>query len=166
MSVVYGVLMFNIVAEAPDGEQDDDIESLLDLAFGPGRFARSAYRLREGREAVAGLSFVCFGVGGELLGSIRYWGIRIGGVDALLLGPLAVHPRHQGEGIGLRLMQRSLEEADSLDHSGVLLVGDAPYYHRVGFEIVPPSRIIFPGPVDTQRVLWRGNDAPFGHVWF
>ena len=164
--VVYGVLMFNIVAESLGGEQDNDIESLLDLAFGPGRFARSAYRLREGREAVAGLSFVCFGDGGDLLGSIRYWGIRIGGVDALLLGPLAVHPEHQGEGIGLGLMQRSLEEADKMNRSGVLLVGDAPYYRRVGFEIVPPGRITFPGPVDAQRVLWRGNDAPLGRVWF
>ena len=158
--------MFSIVAESLGGEQDGDIESLLDLAFGPGRFARSAYRLRERREAVAGLSFVCFGDEGELLGSIRYWGIRIGGVDALLLGPLAVHPRHQGEGIGLGLMQRSLEEADKLNHSGVLLVGDAPYYRRVGFEIVPPGRITFPGPVDEQRVLWRGGDVPPGHVWF
>ena len=158
--------MFSIVAEAPGGEQDGDIESLLDLAFGPGRFARSAYRLREGREAVAGLSFVCFGDGGELLGSIRYWGIRIGEIDALLLGPLAVHPEHQGEGIGLGLMQRSLEEADKRDCSGVLLVGDAPYYRRVGFEIVPPGRITFPGPVDVQRVLWRGSDELHGRVWF
>ena len=158
--------MFSIVAETLGEEQDNDIEALLDMAFGPGRFARSAYRLREGREAVEDLSFVCFGDDGELLGSIRYWGIKVGETDALLLGPLAVHPGHQGEGIGLGLMQRSLDEADKLDYSGVLLVGDASYYRRVGFEIVPPGHIVFPGPVNMGRVLWRGGGVPAGRVWY
>ena len=159
--------MFAIVAEAAAGKQEDDIAALLDLTFGPGRLARSAYRLREGRAPVAGLSFVALGEGNALLGSIRHWPIRIGEAAALLLGPLAVHPRRQGEGIGLGLMRRSLDEAEGGEFRGVLLVGDLPYYARAGFAPVEPGRMAFPGPVDAARILWRGfggREAPQGRV--
>ena len=166
--MVYAEAMFSIVAEAVGGEQDEAIEALLDRAFGPGRFARSAYRLREAEAAVAGLSYVCFSKdGSELLGSIRYWAIHIGGMEALLLGPLAVHPQHQGEGIGLGLMKESLAAAEKTGYGGVLLVGDAPYYRRVGFEIVPLGAVTFPGPVDGGRLLWKdfGGGVPSGKVF-
>ena len=163
--------MFAIVAEAEAGKQEAEIAALLDLAFGPGRLARTAYRLREGRAPVAGLGFVALGeAGGEakpLLGSIRYWPVRIGAADALLLGPLAVHPQHQGEGIGLGLMRHSLAAAEALEWSGVLLVGDLPYYERVGFGPAAPGRVAFPGPVDAGRLLWRGfgaSELPEGEV--
>ena len=155
-----------IVAEAPEGKQEDAVAALLDLAFGPGRLARSAYRLREAGAPVDGLSFVAL-EDGALLGSIRYWPIRIGAAEALLLGPLAVHPDRQGEGIGLGLMRRSLRAAEGQGRSGVLLVGDPPYYARVGFAAVAPGRIAFPGPVDEARLLWRGFggcEAPAGPV--
>ena len=170
--------MFAIAAEAAAGTSEDAIESLLDLAFGPGRFARSAYRLREGRQPVAALSFIAQDATGTLLGTIRHWPIRMGAnhrgaqgkgaqQDALLLGPLAVHPLHQGEGIGLGLMQHSLNAAQGMEYAGVLLVGDAPYYQRAGFAPLPPGRVDFPGPVDANRILWRGFDgreAPAGRV--
>ena len=159
--------MLAIVAEASAGKQENAIAALLDLAFGPGRLARSAYRLREGREPVAGLSFVALGEGDMLLGSIRHWPIRIGEAAALLLGPLAVHPERQGEGIGLGLMRHSLRAAAEMEFRGVLLVGDPPYYARAGFAAVPPGRMEFPGPVDERRLLWRGFggcEAPPGAV--
>lgn len=159
--------MFVIVDEKSGEKQDTAIEALLDLAFGPGRFARSAYRLREGRGPVAGLSFLAFDKGGkELVGSIRYWSIRIGEMQSLLLGPLAVHPDHQGKGIGSGLMTRSLQTSEDLGYKGVLLVGDEPYYQRIGFRMLPAGRIVFPGPVDGNRLLWRGVEGilPAGRV--
>lgn len=159
--------MINVVAEDSEREQENAIEALLDLVFGPGRFSRSAYRLREGRISVAGLSFLAFPEDGEkLLGAIRYWSIRIGAEPSLLLGPLVVHPEHQGEGIGLELMKHSLQKAEGLGYSGVLLVGDEPYYQRVGFATLPIGRVEFPGPVDGNRILWRGfgGNLPEGRI--
>ena len=156
---MFDASMFAITAEAEAGISEDAIEKLLDLAFGPGRFARSAYRLREKRQPIATLSFVALDETKILLGSIRYWPIRIGAQAALLLGPLAVHPHHRGEGIGLGLIQHSLRAAQGMEYGGLLLVGDAPYYQRAGFAPVPPGRVEFPGPVDAKRILWRGFDG-------
>lgn len=131
------------------------IEKLLDLAFGPGRFAKSSYRLREG---VAPIPDLCF-VGkfqGAIKGSIRYWPVLVGETHpALLLGPLAVDPSIRGEGLGVALIEKSLSAAYSLGHNAVFLVGDQPYYDRVGFEKTPPGRFSFPGPVDPARLLMR-----------
>lgn len=139
------------------GETADDlsaIEALVALCFGPGRFAKTAYRLREGVKPVATLSFVAVdAASGALLGSVRFWPILVGGHPSLLLGPLAVQPQLRGQGIGIGLMQHGLEAARSQRHESVLLVGDEPYYARVGFARIPPGRIRFPGPVDPGRVL-------------
>ena len=126
-------------------------------SFGPGRFAKSAYRLREGVAPVAALSFVAVEPvpgGGEILrGSVRFWPIRVGGHEELLLGPLAVRGDQRGRGIGIGLMQAGLEAARQGPWRGVLLVGDEPYYARVGFSRLPPGRVKFPGPVDPNRIL-------------
>lgn len=148
------LMPFTIHAEADTEASEEDITALLDAAFGPGRETRSAYRLREARAPVASLSFVALDEKKRLLGTIRYWRIRIGESDALLLGPLAVHPLHQGEGIGLALMRRSLQTAEATDFAGVLLVGDPPYYARVGFSPLPAGRLRFAGPVEEARLLW------------
>jgi predicted N-acetyltransferase YhbS len=131
-----------------------DIDELLDLSFGPGRYAKTAYRLREGVAALPALSFVAVEEG-SLRGSIRYWPIAAAATPALLLGPLAVQPDQRGRGIGIGLMETSLEKARVLGHRLVILVGDEPYYARVGFTRVPKGRLTLPGPVDTARLLWR-----------
>jgi predicted N-acetyltransferase YhbS len=135
----------------------DAIDRLHERAFGPGRFARSAYRLREGVAPSVELSFVAR-VGTFMVGSNRLTPIRIGATPALLLGPLVVDPAFHSRGIGQALLNASLEAAAAAGHRLVLLVGDEPYYARVGFSRVPAGRIAMPGPVDPRRVLWRALD--------
>lgn len=135
------------------------IEALLDAAFGPGRLAKASYRLREGRAEAPGLSRVAVAGGEEIVGSIRYWPVvaRSGtgaAVPLLLLGPLVVRPDLQGKGVGLALMRETLAEAAAQGHRLVVLVGDLPYYARVGFSRVPPGRLRMPQPCDPQRLLW------------
>ena len=137
----------------PERPQDVPlVEALNEASFGPGRFAKSAYRLREGVDPVAGLGFVAIEAG-ELRGSIRFWPVAIGMEKSLLLGPLAVRCDQRGRGIGIALMKRGIEEARAQGHSSIILVGDEPYYVRVGFATLPPGRLRFPGPVDQVRVL-------------
>ena len=144
--------MWQIRAERTGDE--NDIENLADQGFGPGRFAKTAYRLREGVAADARLSFVAEqNDTGALLGSVRFWPIRVGGSLQLLLGPLAVAPQLRGRGIGIGLMQRGIEAARDLDYDAVLLVGDEPYYAKVGFSKLAQGQVRFPGPVDYDRVL-------------
>jgi predicted N-acetyltransferase YhbS len=128
------------------------VERLNETTFGPGRFAKSAYRLREGVSQVGELAFVAIQAG-ELRGSVRFWPIMIGTQRALMLGPLAVQSDQRGRGIGVALMERALEEAREQGHQAVILIGDESYYARVGFAQVPPGCIRFPGPVDPARLL-------------
>ena len=128
------------------------VEALVERAFGPGRYAKSAYRLREGVDPVAGLSFVAL-EGGILRGSVRFWPVVIGPSRALLLGPLAVENAQRGRGIGVALMERGIAAARAEDWESIVLVGDEPYYARVGFAKLPPGRVRFPGPVDQSRIL-------------
>jgi predicted N-acetyltransferase YhbS len=128
------------------------VEALNESAFGPGRFAKSAYRLREGVSQVDELAFVAVEEG-KLRGSVRFWPVMIGSQAALMLGPLAVETDQRGRGIGVALMERGLAEARRRGHAFVILVGDEPYYARVGFAKLPPGSIRFPGPVDPSRIL-------------
>ena len=130
------------------------IDRLNARAFGPGRYARSAYRLREGVPPEASLSFVAC-VGPLLVGSNIMTRIRCGAIPALLLGPLTVDPAFQSGGIGEALMNRSLQAAQEGGHALVLLVGDLLYYGRCGFNRVPDGLITFIGPVDPGRLLYR-----------
>jgi predicted N-acetyltransferase YhbS len=128
------------------------IDALNQAAFGPGRFAKSAWRLREGVAPITGLSFVAM-ENGVLRGSVRFWPIRVGGHEALLLGPLAVETAQRGRGVGISLMQAGIEAAHQGPWSAILLVGDEPYYAKVGFSRLQPGRVKFPGPVDQNRIL-------------
>ena len=133
----------------------DDLVSIdrLDArAFGPGRYAKSAYRLREGVEPDWNLSFVAR-IGTLVVGANRMTPILCGGEPALLLGPLTVEPAFRSRGLGEALMTKSIDAARKAGHSLVLLVGDAPYYGRVGFTPVPRGQLIMPGPVDPERLL-------------
>jgi predicted N-acetyltransferase YhbS len=137
-------------------ETPDDaaaIEHLNERVFGPGRFARSAYRVREQADPDPTLSFVAR-VGTLLVGANAMTPITIGSQSGLLLGPLIVEPVFRSQGIGEALVTRSLEAAKSAGWKLVILVGDEPYYARLGFKAVPPGRITLPGPVDPARLLY------------
>jgi len=130
----------------------EGIERLHERAFGPGRFARTAYRLREGVPPIAELSFVAR-VSSMLVGSNRMTPVLIGSKSALLLGPLTVEPAFRARGIGLALMEASIRAAGTGGHDLVILVGDEPYYARIGFHRIEPGRVTLPGPVDPRRLL-------------
>ncbi|WP_232622676.1 GNAT family N-acetyltransferase [Pseudorhodobacter sp. MZDSW-24AT] len=135
-------------------ETEDDwweVEALYDLCFAPGRTALSSYRLREGVPTVAALCLTLRDETGALAAVIRYWPALVGGQDVLLLGPIAVHPTRQGEGLGGLLMNESLAEARRLGWERVLLVGDAPYYGRFGFRKL--EGVEMPPPTNPERVL-------------
>lgn len=128
-----------------------EVEALYDLCFAPGREALSSYRLRDGVPPVRALSLVARDEGGILAGAIRFWPVRVGGQRALLLGPVAVHPTFQGEGLGGYLILDSLDRAVEQGWSRVMLVGDAPYYGRFGFRRL--TGVIMPPPTNPERVL-------------
>ena len=134
----------------------DAIEHLLDLSFGIDRRTKASYRLREGSHPEPGLAMVVRDAQVGLAGTIGFWPLCIGhdGSEALLLGPLAVHPERQKLGIGLALMREGLSRARVLGHRLVLLVGDAPYYAKVGFAKLPHGQIIMPGAVNPERFLY------------
>ncbi len=128
------------------------IEKLDERAFGPGRFARTAYRLREGVPADLSLSFVAR-VGTLLVGANRMTPILVDSTPAMLLGPLTVEPAFRSQGVGETLVKHSLDAARTAGHGLVLLVGDEDYYSRLGFSPVPRGKIVMPGPVDPDRLL-------------
>ncbi|HTS40646.1 MAG TPA: N-acetyltransferase, partial [Xanthobacteraceae bacterium] len=137
-------------AEKADDAQP--IERLHERTFGPGRFARTAFRIREGRGHVLGLSFIAR-VGSLLVGSVRLTPICIADTPALLLGPLTVEPPFRERGIGQALIERALKDAKAKGHRLVLLVGDEPYYAKAGFKRIPKGTATMPGPVDPARLL-------------
>ena len=143
-------LSLTILAETANDVQA--IERLHERTFGPGRFVLSAYRLREHLDHVLDLSFTAR-IGTLLVGSVRQLPILIGDTKALLLGPLTVEPPFRGRGVGRALLDRALKEAKARGHRLVVLIGDEPYYGRVGFKIIPKGRATMPGPVDYSRML-------------
>ena len=145
--------MFRILPETPDDSYE--VETLLDLAFAPGRTALSSYQLREGIPSIADLSTIVRDEFGSVAGAIRYWPVRIGtaGTPALLLGPIAIHPTRQGEGLGALLMMHTLDKARELGWQRVVLVGDEPYYRRFGFTRAAAAELDFPKPVNVNRLL-------------
>jgi len=137
----------------PEAAADADaVERLHERTFGPGRYAKSAYRLREGIRHDLDLSFTAW-VGTLLVGSVRLSPIRIGETRALLLGPLTVEPPFRERGIGYTLIERALATAKDKGYRLVVLVGDEPYYGKSGFKRVPKGRATMPGPVDPARLL-------------
>jgi predicted N-acetyltransferase YhbS len=136
-----------------DGKDETALSQLSAQAFGPGRFGRTAYRIREGVTPVSSLSLTAW-LDDRLVGGIRFTAISIGGEgSALLLGPLVVDPVHKGKGYGKALVAEGLARAGARGFRLVVLVGDLPYYGRFGFVQVPPGQIRLPGPVDPARLL-------------
>jgi predicted N-acetyltransferase YhbS len=147
------VTSLSLVLRPERAEDAVAIGRLEARAFGPGRFARTAYRLREGNAHRLDLG-VTASVGSFLVGSVRMSPVRAGEARFLMLGPLAVDPSFEGRGIGTALTQAAIEGARAAGEGLVMLVGDAPYYARFGFAPVPPGRLAMPGPVDPARLLW------------
>ena len=131
---------------------DSEIDAINEEAFGPGRFARAAYKIREGGPHERALSFVAMD-GGTVVASVRMTRIVAGKGTALMLGPLAVRPAYKNVGIGRRLVAIALEAAAKANAAAVILVGDAPYYGPLGFTRIPYGQIAMPRPVDYNRVL-------------
>lgn len=141
---------------APErAECADAIEALHESAFGPGRFARAAFRLREQGPHDPALSFVALSPQGAMLGSVRMTQVATSqsGHRGHLLGPLAVDPAYKSRGIGKALVRRAAGAACRTHARFVLLVGDAPYYAPLGFAPVPAGRLFLPGPVEPNRLL-------------
>ncbi|MEJ8472718.1 GNAT family N-acetyltransferase [Roseibium algae] len=151
------------VEEAAD---EADVEALQSEAFGPGRFARTAFKIREGIEPHSSLCFVGIN-GADLAGSVRLTRIMIGSTQALLLGPLTVSPKYKNRGLGKKLLNTVIDAARSEGETAILLVGDQPYYGPFGFNVVPFGQISLPGPVDPARLLvacLNGAVMPSGDV--
>lgn len=131
---------------------DAEIEHINEEAFGPGRFARAAYRIREGGPHERALSFVAIH-DGVVIASVRMTPIAAGAGRGLLLGPLAVRPAFKNIGIGRKLVRLALEAAEKAGTELVLLVGDEPYYGPLGFKRLPRGQLSMPRPVDLDRIL-------------
>ncbi len=146
--------MENPVIRLSGPEDHAAIEQLHKEAFGPGRFARTAYRVRETAD-MHGFGLVSWH-DGELVGAVQFTPVSIGGrIGAMMLGPLAVAPRFKAQGFGRALVEDGVARARELGGQIVILVGDLPYYARMGFRRVPPGQILMPGPVDGARILAR-----------
>lgn len=141
--------MFEFAQETP--EDWWEVEALFDLSFAPGRSALSSYRLRDAVPPVSELCLTARDADHILAGAIRYWPVQVAKMAALLLGPIAVHPTRQGEGLAAQLIRESLNRAKDLGWKRVMLVGDAPYYQRFGFAKL--EQVIMPAPTNPDRVL-------------
>jgi len=138
-----------LAEETPDDWWE--VEALYDLCFAPGRSALSSYRLRDGVDPIAPLCLTARDPDGILAGAVRNWPVNIGGQNAVLLGPIAVHPTRQGEGVASLLMQGCLDRARAAGWARIMLVGDAPYYGRFGFQRL--EQVEMPPPTNPARVL-------------
>jgi len=143
-------LSVTILTEKP--EDAAAIERLHERTFGPGRFVRTSERIRERMVHRLDLSYTAR-IGTLLVGSVRLTPIRIGDTPALMLGPLTIEPPFRDRGIGQAMRERALGDAKAQGYKLVVLVGDAPYYARVGFKRVPNGAIKMPGPADPARIL-------------
>jgi predicted N-acetyltransferase YhbS len=131
---------------------DAEIDHINEEAFGPGRFTRAAYNIREGGPHERHLSFVALH-NSEVVASVRLTRVAAGDGRALLLGPLAVRPTHKNLGIGRELIKISVEAAQKAGALAVMLVGDEPYYGPLGFKRIPRGQVSMPRPVDLDRIL-------------
>jgi predicted N-acetyltransferase YhbS len=130
------------------------VDALVERAFGPGRFVKTAERLRERNKPRRDLSLVAW-ADDEAVGCVRMWPIHIGDSPAVLLGPFAVEDAWRSRGLGGQLIEAACAAAQRAGVGVVLLVGDEPYFRKFGFETAPHGRAVLPGPVDGRRVLWR-----------
>ncbi len=134
------------------------VTALIARAFGPGRYAKAAERLREHNTPLADLSFVAH-AGGQVVGCVRQWPVRIGDTAAVFLGPIAVDDAWRHHGLGGALVKRASDAARAAGHDLILLVGDTPLFRRLGFDAEPARHVVMPGPVDQRRVQVKALQA-------
>jgi len=139
------------------------IDGLHRQSFGPGRFARTAFRVRERVDPDPKLSFLAL-FEGHRVASVKMTPIAVGGAPGYLLGPLMTDPAHRSKGAGRHLVQKAIAAAKAAKAEFVLLVGDEPYYGALGFKQVPPGDIVFPGPVDPARILVHAEPDAIGRI--
>jgi predicted N-acetyltransferase YhbS len=141
--VIYPVALCSVSA--------DDIENLLDDAFGADRHHRTAYLLRQGVDVIDRLSFAIFDQR-NLVGSIQCWPVAISDAQLILVGPVAVSPQRQNQGIGHRLMHAALDAVKPNDPP-MVMIGDPEYYGRFGFFAEETGGWTLPGPWEPHRLL-------------
>ena len=127
-------------------------EALLDACFGDNRHQRTCQRLRDGRAPAEGLSLSAVRQG-RLVGTVRLWHVSVGGIPALMLGPLAVEASSRRYGVGAALMERAIAVAKARGHRAIVLLGDAPYYARFGFSAARTGQLTLPGAFERDRLL-------------
>ena len=139
------------------------VEGLLDRAFGADRRARTAYRVRTGTTAIPELSFAAVREDGGLAGTIQCWPVALAcdsgeSVAMVMVGPVAVEPELQRDGIGRALTERMLDAAGD---QALMLIGDPEYYERFfGFTAERTGQWRLPGPFEPRRLLARGDKVP------
>ena len=131
----------------------DDVEALLDEAFGADRLQRTAYLLRKAMPVIQHLSFAVTD-DGLVSGSIQCWPVAVADAPLILVGPVAVAPDRQGQGFGHRLMNAMLRAVRPGD-APMVLIGDPEYYGRFGFDTAGTGGWTLPGPWEPQRLLLR-----------
>ena len=149
-------------------ERSSDVvarEALLDACFGANRLNRTCQRLRDGRAPAEGLALSAV-ARGKLVGTVRLWHVSVGGLPALMLGPLAVDADSRKFGVGAALMAHALAVAKQRGHGAVILLGDAPYYARFGFSAEKTGELSLPGPFERDRLLGLGlRDGALDGTW-
>jgi predicted N-acetyltransferase YhbS len=140
-------------SRAPTASDQAQLDALHDAAFGPGALTRTAYRIREGMSERSPYCRV-IEFAGQIIAMARFTPVLVGGRGgAVMVGPVAVDASHANRGLARRLIAEGLDAARAAGQSVAILVGDPPYYARIGFVPVAPGRIVFPGPVDPARLL-------------
>lgn len=147
--------MIEIIPESPD-QHAAAIEALYDRTFGPGHFAKTAERLREGNQSRPDLTRIAVSEG-EVIGVCRIWPIVVGEdrTPAVFVGPVAVDPGFQGQRLGLTVTGEALEAATKAGCGAAVIIGAPDYFGELGFTVVAPDRFSFPGPQDMARVMVR-----------
>ena len=143
--------------EIKETNSDDKAQQILLLneVLGPGRFARTTYRLREQAGEQPAFELGAFD-GKRLVGTVTFTSVSVGGVKgACLLGPLVVHPDQRGNDLGVKLMEEGANRADAEGFTCLLLIGDMAYYERAGYTRLSGDEFIFPGPIAAHRILGR-----------
>jgi predicted N-acetyltransferase YhbS len=144
-----------LILRAERPEDAPLVDALVDRAFGPGRLVKTAERLREYNRPLYDLSLIAW-AHGEAVGCVRLWPIHIGQTPAILLGPFAVEDAWRSRGLGGQLVEAACLAAQRAGHEVILLVGDEPYFRKLGFTVTLAGLVVMPGPVDESRLLWRG----------
>lgn len=142
-----------ITIKITDNKENPAINKLVEDVLGPGRFSRTAYRLREQAGNKSAFALSAF-EGDKLVGCVTFTALTVGGESGYcLLGPLVINPKYRGQQIGVNLMNKGCEYARENNYKGVLLVGDLSYYERAGFKSVNTDHVTFPGPITKTRIL-------------